>query len=185
MATRKTTGDLATRRGAGDPETSVTPRPPPSGRSWSNARACEGDRHFPVVTAELCRLWILSCPRGLWVSMRHPAQLDMQLVSANDTLSVVRFLIGCFAWRRSWKCPRPISSERRVQKADTRLREIDAISLASLPSLAVGVAASPSFFGSPAHWRPLTSQMLACSQLKCFRRPYAALMPIAVFRFSA
>ena len=73
--------------------------------------------------------------------------------------------MGCLALRRSWK--------------------IDAISLAYLPSRAVGVAAPPSFFGSPAHWRPLASQMFACSQLKTFRHPCAVLVPIAIYRFSA
>ena len=34
---------------------------------------------------------------------------------------------------------------------------------------------------SVAHWRPLASQMLACSQLKSFRRPYAVLMLIAIY----
>ena len=98
-------------------------------------------------------------------------------------MSAVRFPMGCLAW--SWKCLRPISSERRVQKADTRSREIDAISPAYLPSRAVGVAALPSFCGSPAHWHPLASQMLACSQLKSCRRPYAVLMLVAIHRFSA
>ena len=100
------------------------------------------------------RSWILYCPRGLWVSMRHHVQVDRQLVSAIDTgRHPVRspVLMGCLALRRSWK--------------------IDAISLAYLPSRAVGVAAPPSFFGSPAHWRPLASQMFACNQLKTFRHP--------------
>ena len=122
-----------------------------------------------VATAgQFRRSWILYCPRGLWVSMRHHVQLNRQLVSASDTgRHPVRspVLMGCLALRRSWK--------------------IDAISLAYLPSRAVGVAAPPSFFGSPAHWRPLASQMFACSQLKTFRHPCAVLVPIAIYRCSA
>ena len=102
-----------------------------------------------------------------------------QLATQGDTLSAVRFLMGCLAWRRSWRCFRPISFERRVQKAD------DAISLAYLPSRAVGVDAPHLFCGSSAHWRPLASQMLACSQLKSFRLPYAVLMIIPIYRLSA
>ena len=88
-----------------------------------------------------------------------------QLATQGDTLSSVLFLMGYLACRRSWK--------------------IDAISLAYLPSRAVGVAAPPSFFGSPAHWRPPASQMFACSQLKSFHRLCAVLVLIAIYRFSA
>ena len=149
----------------------------------------EGDRHFPVVTVwfdknhgpelrERCRTFpgpagsfadrgfsiaLAGCGCRCATTSRLTGSLS-QLSTQGDTLSAVRFLMGCFALRRFWN--------------------IDTIFLAYLPSRAVGVAAPPSFFGSPAHWRPLASQMFACSQLKTFRHPCAVLVPIAVYRFS-
>ena len=120
------------------------------------------------VTATAKKYWsshaLAGCGRRCATPSKWTGSLS-QLATQGDTLSAVRFLMICLAWRRSWICFRPISFERRVQKAD------DAISH--------GLWASMRH-----HWRPLTSQMLACSQLKSFRLPYAVLMLIAIYRLS-